>query len=135
MSVDVLVTDTHPLVWYVTEQHRKLSRRVRSVFDKAVSGDAVVWIPAVVLWECSLLIRAGRIKEVKSLDRLLPDRFDAQALVVFDLTQEDVVTAHRLSFTEDPFDTMIVAMAMRKDCPLITKDEVITTSKVCDTYW
>jgi PIN domain nuclease of toxin-antitoxin system len=57
-----LVTDTHALVWYVSGEHRRLSRRAHAVFRQAEEGRSTVIIPTVVLFELTLLERIGRIR-------------------------------------------------------------------------
>ena len=47
----------------------------------------------------------------------------------------DVGIAHQLTFTEDPFDAMVVATAIRMECPLITNDSLIHESMPCELFW
>jgi PIN domain nuclease of toxin-antitoxin system len=55
------VTDTHPLLWYGEARHAKLSKAL-CVFRDAEARRALIFVPAVVFWEVSLLIRIGRIE-------------------------------------------------------------------------
>jgi len=71
----VFVTNTHPIVWYATGQHRRLSRKARRILEQAVAGEMAVCVPTVVLWEWSLLVRIGRIKEICTLEQLIEARF------------------------------------------------------------
>jgi PIN domain nuclease of toxin-antitoxin system len=59
--VAVYVTDTHPLLWYSTQSRRKLSQKALRVFERASRGEALVWVPAMVIWEGALLHRLGRL--------------------------------------------------------------------------
>jgi len=63
------VTDTHPVVWYASKNHAKLSRRVLRAFDMAARDEALIYIPAVVLWEIGLLSKLGRIKLREPFDQ------------------------------------------------------------------
>ena len=45
------VTDTHSFLWYLMDSP-KLSRKAKSVFDLADTGNAIIIIPAIVLLEC-----------------------------------------------------------------------------------
>ena len=58
----VYVTDTHPLLWYSTETYRKLSPKALRIFQKASRGEALIWIPAMVVWEAGLLEKIRRIQ-------------------------------------------------------------------------
>lgn len=44
------VTDTHSLVWYLTED-KKLSKSALSIFTKADNGDTIIIVPTIVLAE------------------------------------------------------------------------------------
>ncbi|MCW5867889.1 MAG: type II toxin-antitoxin system VapC family toxin [Candidatus Eremiobacteraeota bacterium] len=122
-------------MWYLASQFGKLAPGVRRAFDEAVSGDRTIWIPAVVLWEMSLLVKLGKIRLTVSIQDYIDQRFFAQGLHTTDLLAEDVALSHQLHFTSDPWDTMIVATALRLDCPLITKDAVIHREEPCSIYW
>ena len=133
--MSVYVTDTDPLLWYATKTFRKLSPKVRRVFDRALRGEALIWIPAMVIWEAGLLHRIGRVRFKQ------PFRDWADALVAhpgFPLAPLDLdVVYWSLDFepNSDLFDVAIVATALRKDLPLITKDEIVVRSGAVDTYW
>jgi PIN domain nuclease of toxin-antitoxin system len=129
------VTDTHPLVWYITAQFNKLPRKVKQVFDDAVEGKCAIFIPAVVLWELSLLIKSGTVRPSVSLEEYVEEHFFAKAISVLDIETEDIIRSHGLGFSRDPFDVLIVAMALRVDSPLITADAIIHDKKPCELIW
>lgn len=135
MKDSLLVTDTHPLVWYITGANRKLPRRVKAAFDEAVEGSRAILIPAVVLWELSLLFKSDIVQSSVSLEEYVKERFFAKAIAVLDLTTEDILLSQKLSFSKDAFDTLIVAMAMRLDCPLISGDMHIHKTLPCELFW
>ncbi|MBS1999332.1 MAG: type II toxin-antitoxin system VapC family toxin [Cyanobacteria bacterium SZAS LIN-2] len=135
MSASVFLTDTHPLVYFITGQYRKIPRKVRTTFEDAVEGRKVIFIPGVVLWELSLLIKAGTVKSSISLEEYVSENFFARAISVIDICTADILQSHNLNFSRDPFDTLIVAMALRMDCPLITGDGVIHREKPCEVFW
>lgn len=127
------ITDTHPLVWYFIGS-RKLPRKIERIFDQALAGELGIWVPIVALWEASLLEKSGKIRFVKSLDVFVADIF-AQSIKMLDLLPQDILSAHALNFSKDPFDTLIVAMAQRIDCPLITGDTLIHAQQPCQLFW
>lgn len=129
------LTDTHPLVWYITGQFGKLPAKVRKSFDDAVEGRCAIFIPAVVLWELSLLIKSGTVCPSVSLDEYIQENFFSKAISILDIETEDILLSHKLTFSRDPFDVLIVAMALRVDCPLITGDGVIHEEKPCELFW
>ena len=132
--MSVFVTDTHPLVWYSAGAHARLSRRALRAFDAAVGREALIYVPALVLWEVTILIRIGRVR--------LRDPFASWAarLVAhpgFELAPLDVpVLAEAAGYAlEDPFDGAIVATARVMDLPLITRDQRIVESRLVDIHW
>lgn len=134
-SPPLLVTDTHPLVWYITAQFNRLPKKVKRVFDDAVEGKCAVFIPAVVLCELSMLIKAGTVRSSVTLEEYVQEHFFAKAISILDLETDDILRSHTLGFSRDPFDLLIVAMTLRVDCPLITADREIHNQTPCDLFW
>ena len=62
------VTDTHPVVWFVTGQRRKLSKTALRIFEDANRQHALVYVPAAVFWEISILLRVGRVSLPQPLE-------------------------------------------------------------------
>ncbi|MBX9724854.1 MAG: type II toxin-antitoxin system VapC family toxin [Candidatus Obscuribacterales bacterium] len=135
MSSSILVTDTHPLVWYVCGESRKLPKKVKAAFDDAVEGRRAIFIPHIVLWEFALVIKSGKVRLDAPLDEYVRERFFAKSISILELETEDILHSNELNFTSDPFDALIVAMAKRMDCPLITGDSVIHSKKPCQLFW
>jgi PIN domain nuclease of toxin-antitoxin system len=59
--VSVYVTDTHPLIWYATDNHRQLPRKVLRAFHAAAGAAALIYVPVFVLWELAVRLKVGRI--------------------------------------------------------------------------
>jgi PIN domain nuclease of toxin-antitoxin system len=131
----VFVTDTHPLWWYATGQLRKLSPRAMRAFQMADQDRGLIYVPAVVLWEISLLLKLGRLRVEQ------PFRVWMELLLAkrgFDLAPLDpsvIAASLDLGAIADPFDAAVVATALTRDLPLITRDERITRARVVDTFW
>jgi len=132
--MSLYVTDTHPLVWYATTQHAKLTRKVIRIFDQASRGQILIYVPAVVLWEISLLVKSGRIRLKQPFDQWTGAFIIMRGFDLAPLELEVITEAHNLFF-DDPFDAAIAATARVKDLPLITKDEAITNSGIVDIEW
>jgi PIN domain nuclease of toxin-antitoxin system len=133
--MSVYVTDTHALIFYVTNINTKLSRRARRVFEQAERGEAYIYISAVTLWEISRLEQAGVIR----LDETYEDWADAllahPCFECVPLDEKVIAEAREYVFNRDVFDAAIVATARLKDVPLITRDEEITAAGVVDIWW
>ncbi len=127
------ITDTHPLISYFIGS-KKLPLKIKKIFEQALVGELGIWVPIVTLWEASFLEKAGKIRFNRSLEGFVSDIF-IQSVTLLDLLPRDIITAHALNFSRDPFDTMIVAMAQRVECPLLTADTVIHKEKPCRVFW
>lgn len=137
MKEQFFVTDTHPLLWYLDRQNRKLPKKVLAAFTSAEKGNgAHLWVPCAVGWEISHLNRkTDRLKLDAPFEELIRENFYIKNLTLVEVQPDDLIIAHSLSFNRDPFDSLIVATAMRLELPLITADGDITDSNVCDVFW
>lgn len=132
--MSIFVTDTHPLVWYATGKHRQLSRKALRAFNEAISEEALIYVPAFVLWEIAMLLKVKRIELAEDYrdwaERLIAQRgFDLAAFSV-----EVATEAYYYPF-QDPFDGVITATAKVMDLPLITKDVEIGESRLVEIHW
>jgi len=132
--VSVYVTDTHPLVWYATGKHRQLSPKVLRAFHAASDAEALIYVPAFVLWEMTMLLKVGRIALQEPYgvwaEHLLAQPGFALAAVDVRMLAE----AYYYPFP-DPFDSVITATAKVMDLPLMTNDAEINASQLADVYW
>jgi PIN domain nuclease of toxin-antitoxin system len=132
-----LVTDTHPLVWYLANKENKLPKKILAAFKSAQEGSGThIWVPAVVAWELSELMRkTNRIKLQAPFEELIQENFYFRSMTLTELQPDDMVIGHSLNFNRDPFDRLIVATAIRLELPLMTADREITESRFCQTFW
>jgi PIN domain nuclease of toxin-antitoxin system len=128
------VTDTHALVFHAAGGG-VLASKARAHFAGAEAGRTLVYVPAAVIWEVTLLARAVRINLHRPVRTFFADLFSNPAYQPHDLTAEQVFDADELRFTRDPFDTLIVAAARDLNLPLITRDTAIRESGVVRVLW
>ena len=132
-----LVTDTHPLLHYFFNAGRKLSRKVKQAFVDAIDHKTrVIYIPAPVIWEISILVENGDIELSLTFANWVEALFANNPMLLAQQFDKDtVIQCHELKFHNDPFDRAIVATALQLDLPLITNDSIIHTKKPCALYW
>ena len=94
-----------------------------------------MYVPAVVMWECTLLARAARINLRRSVRAFFDDLFSNPAYQPLDLAPDHVFSADELRFTRDPFDALIVAAAQATGLPLVTRDIAIRDSGTVAVLW
>jgi PIN domain nuclease of toxin-antitoxin system len=128
------VTDTHALLFHAGGSGA-LGPRANRVLSDTEAQQASVYVPAAVIWEVTLLARAGRVNLRRSTRDFFFDLFSNPAFQPHDLTAEQVFAADALRFNRDPFDALIVAAAQSLDLPLITRDADIRASGAVKVIW
>ena len=131
---EAAVTDTHPLVFHAAAGGR-LGSRAAAFFDRCERREAILYVPAAVIWECSLLARVARINLRRSVRAFFDDLFSNPSYQPLDLTPGQVFGADELRFNRDPFDALIVAAAQAAGLPLVTRDGAIRESGTVAVIW
>lgn len=133
VRLDAAVTDTHALLYHAAG--RGLGPKAAALFQAAEQRDAQIYVPVAVIWELTLLARAGKINLRRTTGAFFTDLFTNPAYQPYDLTPEQVFAADELRFNRDPFDALIVAAAQEIELPLITRDAEITGAGIIRTVW
>jgi PIN domain nuclease of toxin-antitoxin system len=128
------VIDTHPLIFHAAGGGQ-LGARAARLFDRCERREAVLYVPIVVIWECSLLARVARVTLRRSVRAFFDDLFSNPAYQPIDLTTEHVFVADELRFTRDPFDALVVAAAQIAGLPVVTRDSAIRESGTVRVIW
>ena len=128
------VTDTHALVFHAAGGG-KLGPHAAAFFDRCERREAILYVPTVVMWECSLLARVSRINLRRSVRAFFEDLFSNPAYQPLDMTSEQIYLADELRFNRDPFDALICAAARTIELPLITRDSDIRSAGVVKVIW
>jgi PIN domain nuclease of toxin-antitoxin system len=128
------VTDTHALIYHAAKSSL-LGRRARAHFEACERREAILYVPAAVVWECSLLARRGRVNLRRSVRAFFEGLFSNPAYQALDLTSEQVYRAAEMQPNEDPFDALICAAANSMGLPLITRDELVSASGIVKVLW
>lgn len=129
----MVLLDTHAMLWALNDDDRLSAAARRAIMrhKRAVS--------IASLWE--LAIKASLPKAHKRIDLKRPlsavvENCDEQGIEILSITAQDCALVMELPHIhEDPFDRMIVAQAMTRGMPLITKDENIAKYDKVETIW
>ena len=125
------VTDTHALFWYLTDSKR-LGKQARAVFDESKTGNAFIYIPAIVMAELYFLNRKATPPldfpaEFQKLDDAGQFHFvPFEAEQVLDFEHDQSLEMH---------DRIIVGVARRFGIPCLTRDSQIISSGMVPTLW
>jgi PIN domain nuclease of toxin-antitoxin system len=133
-EAEAAVTDTHALVFHAAGTG-KLGPRAAAFFDRCERRAAILYVPTIVIWECSLLARVSRINLRRTVRAFFDDLFSNPAYQPIDVTPQQIYLADELRFNRDPFDAIICATARSVDLPLITRDAEIRGSGVVKVIW
>ncbi len=128
------MTDTHALIFHAAGT-RKLGPRAAAFFDRCERRAAILYVPTIVIWECSLLARVSRINLRRTVRAFFDDLFSNPAYQPIDITPQQIYLADELRFNRDPFDALICATARTVELPLITRDADIRGSGVVKVIW
>lgn len=131
----MILLDTHAWVWFVNDP-RQLSASARKAVESARAAGSIV-ISSISSWEVAMLAARGRL-------RLTVDVRDwiakCQALPFFNFVPVDNDIFVRSVFLAgplhaDPADRIIIATAIMRDIPIITKDSRIRHYPRVQSIW
>ena len=115
----MLNLDTHMLIFAVSGGLRPGEQRLMTRRRWSISS--------IVLWELAKLVQLGRV------DLDLGDREVVRLLNrirVWPIDLAVALTSTRLDFNSDPADEIIAATSIVHDVPLLTRDRVMSRSKI-----
>lgn len=126
------VTDTHPFLWYLSDD-RRLGKHAKIVFDAAEHGEAAILIPTISLAESQYIAEKKKfsppfLKVIQKID-------DAKNFIPMPLDMAVIKEISLLRKLPDIHDRIIVASALLLGVPLITKDKNIKKSGYINVIW
>ncbi|MBK7750589.1 MAG: type II toxin-antitoxin system VapC family toxin [Candidatus Obscuribacter sp.] len=135
MTEKLLVTDTHPVIYFFCDGGRRLSKKALTAFREAVSGTkTVLFVPVPVLWELSILVENGDIELDMAFSDWIDNLFRYPAINPLPFDVDIVKVFHDVRFHNDPFDRA-PATALQMDLPLISNDQKMHEHKPCKLFW
>ncbi len=136
MTDRLLVTDTHPIIYYFCGRDKRLGKKALAAFNEATtSAKTSIFVPTPVVWELAILVEEGAIKLDKPFPQWIDTLFQYPAInpVAFDV--DIAKTCFDVRFHADPFDRAIVATAIQMDLPLISNDRKMHLHLPCKLFW
>jgi PIN domain nuclease of toxin-antitoxin system len=133
-EVTAAVADTHAILFHAAGS-KALGPKAAAMFERCERQEAVIYVPAIVMWEVSLLARVSRVNLRRTVRGFFDDLFSNPSYQPFDMTSEQVCVGDELRFSRDPFDLLICAAARALDLPLLTRDADIRAAGVVRVLW
>lgn len=126
------VVDTHALFWYLVASPR-LGTKAKAVFNEGVKGEALIYVPAIVLAELFFLNeKAGRpLDFAVEYGRLS----NGSQFVFMPLEPQDVLEFDLNTAVPEMHDRMIAGVARRLNAVCLSRDPAIRNFVLVNTLW
>lgn len=131
----MILLDTHAWIWFVNDP-RQLSKRARDAISEATTRRSI-YISSISVWEVVLLVASGRLELTIDVQDWIAK---SEALPFFTFVPVDNATFIRSVLLPgplhaDPADRVIIATAIMKGIPVVTKDERIRKYARVKSIW
>jgi len=130
----MILLDTH-VCWWLAYEPGKLSVPAREAIQRDEHRRGALALSSASLYELVWLLEKKRIAISISLEQFVQE-IELRFLVI-PIDRSIAVSAARLAspFHGDPMDRLIVATALASNRTLITANEAILASDLCQTLW
>ena len=130
--MNLYLADTHALFWYLIASPL-LGTQAQAAFDEGKQGQALIYIPAIVLAELYFLNE----KKQRPIDYSVTFALLIQSaqFVLLPFEPIDTLEFERDNAVSDIHDRIIVGAARRVKATLLTRDAQIVTSGMVATVW
>ncbi len=131
----MLLLDTGAwLAW--TSAPAKLSQKAMRAITDAEKDRGVV-VSALSVWEVALKVAAGKLEIDRDVRQWVTFASSYPGLTVLPIDPADTLESTALpgDFQGDPIDRVLVALARRLDCPIVTSDKAIRAYRHVHTIW
>ena len=131
----MIVLDTHAWVWFVDDP-RQLSAPAHKAIEAARAAGSIV-ISSISSWEVAMLAASGRLKLTIDVRDWIAK---CEALPFFNFVPVDNAIFVRSVLLPgplhaDPADRVIIATALMRDIPIVTKDRKIRDYPGIQSIW
>lgn len=129
----MILLDTHALLWWALDPEQLSERAAATVVEMDKHGG---FASSISIWELGVKVKRGKLELGIALEELVRriERDSAVELVAVDtaiwLRSLALPWDHR-----DPADRVIVATALARSVPLLTKDDSIRAAGLVHTVW
>lgn len=134
-NAPLAVTDTHALIWAISDKRKRLGKRAKRLFDRADERECAIYIPTFALVELGEACRKGHVTLNLPFQEWTRLAFASGKYLEAPLTAEVVCIAQGLYAIPERGDRLIAATAVAMDLPLITRDPEIAHTSGVECIW
>ena len=129
----MVLLDTHTLLWMLDDVKQLSEQAINTLRkEKLCVSIASFWEMAI---KASLPVEKRRL-DMKVSIRTLADLCEKNQIEILALTPDDCERLRLLPHIhDDPFDRMIIAQAMERGIPLVTRDQKIWQYEDVEKVW
>ena len=128
----IYVTDTHSLIWYLTDSP-KLSFAANRSFKEIEEGKAKLLIPAIVIAEIIYIVERGKVEA--DLNNLIKRIQEAHNFEFSPLEFNQLLCLKDQTEIHEMHDQLIVCEALLSGAKIIIKDKKIRDSGFVKVLW
>jgi PIN domain nuclease of toxin-antitoxin system len=126
------ILDTNAFLWAVREPS-KLSRAALALVSDRVNS---LIVPTCVSWELAIKHRKGRLPEAAPILADYAGTLAQLGGIPLPISDAHTLVAGGMEWEHtDPFDRMVVAMAIVENLPLVTADRVVAGAPGVRVIW
>jgi PIN domain nuclease of toxin-antitoxin system len=129
----VIVLDTHALLWWALDPQRLSEKAAETCARVERDGG---FASAISIWELAIKVKRGKLELPLSIEEFTK-RLETGGVV--ELLPVDTKTWLRSASLEwehrDPADRVIVATALEKGLPILTKDATLHAFREANCVW
>lgn len=126
------LTDTHTLFWYLADSPR-LGANASNGFEEGARGEALIYIPAIVLAELYFL--NNKLGQPIDFEISVEQLHNSSQFVFVPFNGEDALLFTQDAAVPEMHDRITAGVARRFNAICLTLDPAITGSGVCQTIW
>ena len=119
------VTDTHSLIWHITDDP-KLSTVAKEIFQKADNFQDYIFIPCIVFFELLYLTEKKKIDADFDIFLTLVSSSKNYRIEPLCLPIIEKCKSIPREKVKDPWDRLIAATTIHLNFPLITRDSILS---------
>lgn len=119
-----IVLDTCALLWWSLDPD-EFSPKAKAAIDKMEQEKNGI-TPAIAIWEIAIKVKNKKLDLGIPLDIYLKRLKQSDVVKILAVDEDIFVTSVNLEWSHrDPVDRIMIALAMYKNCPIVTRDKEI----------